>query len=124
MWINKVEIDSLRTGEIRCLERTSNYKAIQYPDVGRFFLLLQPPVNQTLKISSKKASAPSASQHEGLKGHGNEPNFPNFLHKSLWPRSLTLHFEPFRFWLRIRGDIRIRKMTPRIGESGSRQDCL
>ncbi len=29
-----------------------------------------------------------------LKGHGNEPNFPRFLHKSLWPRSLTLHFEP------------------------------
>ncbi len=30
-----------------------------------------------------------------LKGHGNEPNFPSFLHKSLWPRSPTLHFEPF-----------------------------
>jgi hypothetical protein len=28
-----------------------------------------------------------------LKGHGNEPNFPRFLHKSLWPRSLTqLHY--------------------------------
>jgi hypothetical protein len=53
-----------------------------------------------------------------LKGHGNEPNFLSFLHKSLWPRSLTLHFEPFRFWLRIRGDIRIRKTTPRIGDSG------
>jgi hypothetical protein len=59
-----------------------------------------------------------------LKGHGNEPNFPRFLHKSLWPRSLTLHFEPFRYWLRIRGDICIHKTTPRIGESGSRQDCL
>ncbi len=46
-----------------------------------------------------------------LKGHGNEPVFPMFLH---------LHFEPFRFWLRIR----IRKTTPRIGESGSRPDCL
>jgi hypothetical protein len=53
-----------------------------------------------------------------LKGHGNEPNFPSFLHKSRWPRSLTLHFEPFRFWLRIRGDIRIRKTTPRISDSG------
>jgi hypothetical protein len=42
-----------------------------------------------------------------LKGHGNEPNFPSFLHKSLWPRSLALHFALFRFWLRIRGDIRI-----------------
>ncbi len=36
-------------------------------------------------------------------------------------RSLTLPFEPFRFWLRIRGDIRNRKTTPRIGESGSRR---
>jgi hypothetical protein len=39
-----------------------------------------------------------------LKGHGNEPVFPMFLHKSLWPRSLTLPFKPFRFWLRIIGD--------------------
>jgi hypothetical protein len=45
-----------------------------------------------------------------LKEHGNEPNFPRFLHKSHWPRSL--HFEPFRFWLQIRGDIHIRKTTP------------
>ncbi len=42
-----------------------------------------------------------------LKGHGNEPVFPMFLHKSLWPRSLTLPFKPFRFWLRILGDISI-----------------
>jgi hypothetical protein len=33
-----------------------------------------------------------------------------------------LPFEPFRFWLRIRGDIRNRKSTPRLGESGSRYD--
>ncbi len=77
MWINTVEIDSLCIGEIRCLERTSNYKAIQSPDVGRFFLLLQPPVNQTLKISSKKASVPSASQQEGLKGLSYEIDFKN-----------------------------------------------
>ncbi len=32
-------------------------------------------------------------------------------------RSLTLPFEPVRFWLRIRGDIRNRKTTPRLGES-------
>jgi hypothetical protein len=30
-------------------------------------------------------------------------------------------FEPFRFWLRIRGDIRNRKTTPRHAESGSRR---
>jgi hypothetical protein len=43
-----------------------------------------------------------------------------FLHKSLWPRSLTLPFEPFRFLLRILGDIHIRKSTPRMGESSTR----
>ncbi len=59
-----------------------------------------------------------------LKGHGNEPVFPMCLHKSLWPRSLTLPFKPFRFWLQILRDIRIRKSTPRIGESGSRQGFL
>jgi len=32
-----------------------------------------------------------------------------------------LHFEPFRFWLRIRGDIRNRKTTPRLGKPGSRR---
>ncbi len=64
--------------------------------------------------------------------HGNEVDFPRFLHKSVQHRSLTLHFEPFRFWLRIRGDIRIRKSTPRyhrygesptlrIGDRGSRR---
>ena len=47
-----------------------------------------------------------------------------FLHKPVRHGSLTLPFEPFRFWLRILGDIRNQKMTPRIGESGSRQDCL
>ncbi len=49
-------------------------------------------------------------------------SFLYVLHKSLWPRSLTLPFKPFRFWLRILGDIRFRKSTPRIGESGNRQD--
>jgi hypothetical protein len=54
-----------------------------------------------------------------LKGHGNEADFPRFVHKSFWHWSLTLHFEPFRFLLRIRGDIRNRKTTRRLGESGS-----
>jgi hypothetical protein len=47
-----------------------------------------------------------------LKGHGNEADFLGFLHKLDPHRSLTLPFEPFRFWLRIRGDIRNRKKTP------------
>jgi hypothetical protein len=38
-----------------------------------------------------------------LKGHGNEADFLGFLHKLNPHRSLTLPFEPFRFWLRIRG---------------------
>jgi hypothetical protein len=47
-----------------------------------------------------------------LKGHGNEADFIGFLHKLFPHRSLTLPFEPFLFWLRIRADIRNRKATP------------
>jgi hypothetical protein len=62
-----------------------------------------------------------------LKGHGNETDFLGFLQKLVPHRSLTLLFEPFRFWLRIGGDIRNRKttrlvgesVTPRLGEPGS-----
>ncbi len=59
-----------------------------------------------------------------LKGHGNEGDFLGLLHKSVPHETFTLPFEPFRFWLRIRGDIRNRKTTPRLAESGSRQDFL
>jgi hypothetical protein len=45
--------------------------------------------------------------------------FLGFLQKLVPHRSLTLHFKPFRFWLRIHGDIRNRKMTPRLGESAT-----
>jgi hypothetical protein len=55
-----------------------------------------------------------------LKGHGNEADFLGFLQRLDPHRSLTLPFEPFRFWLRIRGDIRNRKTTLRPAESGSR----
>ncbi len=55
-----------------------------------------------------------------LKGQGNEADFLGFLQKLGPHRSLTLPFEPFRFWLRIRGDIRNRKTTPRLIESASR----
>ncbi len=41
-------------------------------------------------------------QRSTLKGHGNEPVFSMFWHKSRWPRSLTLLFK-----LLILGDIRI-----------------
>ncbi len=54
-----------------------------------------------------------------LKGHGNEADFLGFLKKLGPHRSLTLPFEPFRFWLRIRGVIRNLKTTPRLAVSGS-----
>jgi hypothetical protein len=57
-----------------------------------------------------------------LKGHSNEADFLGFLQKLVPHRSLTLPFEPFRFWLRIRGDIRNRKTTPRLTESAF--ECL
>jgi hypothetical protein len=47
-----------------------------------------------------------------FKGHGNEMNFLGFLQKLVPYESPKLHFELFRFWLRIRGDICIRKTTP------------
>ncbi len=42
-----------------------------------------------------------------FKGHGNEADFLGFLQKLVPHESLTLPFEPFRFLLRIRGDIHI-----------------
>ncbi len=44
-----------------------------------------------------------------LKGHGNEADFLDVLQKLVPLRSLTLHFETFRFWLWIRGDIHNHK---------------
>jgi hypothetical protein len=60
--------------------------------------------------------------HDSLpfKGIGYEADFPRFLHKLVRHRSLTLPSELFRFDIRIRGDIRIQKSTPRLIESGSR----
>ncbi len=49
------------------------------------------------------------SSQTNLRGHGNEADFLRFLHISVRHRFLTLHFEPFRFWLWICGDIRNRK---------------
>ncbi len=53
-----------------------------------------------------------------LKRHGNEADFLGFLQKLVPHESLTLPFEPFRFLLRIRGDIHIRKTTPRYHRYG------
>ncbi len=53
----------------------------------------------------------NTGQHTGyiLKGHGNEADFLGFLQKLVPHRSLTLPFELFHFWLRIRRDIRNQK---------------
>jgi hypothetical protein len=72
----------------------------------------------------KKTRSRKSRDTVPLKGHGNEADFLGFLQKSVRRRFLTLHFEPFQFGLRIRGDIRNRKTTPRLAESGSQQECL
>jgi hypothetical protein len=77
------------------------------------------PIHRLLSFSTSKSIL--VLDPLSLKGHGNEPDFPRFLHKSVRHRSHKLHFEPFRFWLRILGDIRIRKSTPRLNDTGSRR---
>jgi hypothetical protein len=67
---------------------------------------LHSPTSQLCLI----ASSLSSSLH--VKGHGNEADFLGFSHKSVPHESLTLPFEPFRFLLRIGGDIRNRQTTP------------
>ncbi len=59
-----------------------------------------------------------------LKGHVNEADFLGFFLKLVPHRSLTLPFKLFRFWLQIRGDIRNRKTTPRLGDSPTRVEWL
>jgi hypothetical protein len=76
-------------------------------------------------VSRQKCTGTAGNDfRHNLKGHGNEADFLGFLQKSVRHRFLTLNFEPFRFGLRIRGDIHNRKTTPRLAESGSRQECL
>jgi hypothetical protein len=105
---------------------SSNYKisffsvlwftfAFLVPDIKTRWILMQSDsrslsnpncVSVTICTGTVPVLVPVWSGKERL---GNEPVFSMFLHKSLWPRSLTLPFKPFRFWLRILGDIRIRK---------------
>ncbi len=47
-----------------------------------------------------------------LKGHGNEADFLGFLKKLVSHRSLTLPFEPFRFWLQFAEIFIIEKRLP------------
>ncbi len=67
-----------------------------------------------------------------LKGTWQWGGFSGVLQKVVPHKSLTLLFRPIRFWLRILGDIHIRKTTPRyhrsresqtlrIGDTGSRR---
>jgi hypothetical protein len=62
--------------------------------------------NRPVKANESRNRNSDAASGTILKGHGNEPNFPRFLHKSVGHGSVTLPFEPFRLLLRIRGDIR------------------
>ncbi len=55
-----------------------------------------------------------------LKEHGNEADFLGVLQKLVPQRSLTVPFEPFRFWLRIRWDIHNQKTTPRLSDTTNR----
>jgi hypothetical protein len=90
------------------------------PHLQQALRVSQAPGRYTLQDRAQQR--PAAEQCKSfLKGHGYEPVFPMFLHKPVRHGSLTLIGEPFLFWLRILGDIRNRKTTPRIGESGSRQ---
>ncbi len=54
----------------------------------------------------------SVASHR-IKGTWQWGGFSVFLQKLVPHESFTLPFEPFRFWLRICGDIHIRKTTPR-----------
>ena len=85
-------------------------------------LVTMGPLSALKILSTKALTLITICLH--LKGHGNEADFLGLLQKSVRRRFLTLHFEPFQFGLRIRGDIRNRKTTPRLAESGSRQECL
>ncbi len=53
-----------------------------------------------------------------LKGHGNEADFLGFLQKLVPHRSLTLHFEPFRFGFEFAEIFLIEK---RLHNSASRR---
>jgi hypothetical protein len=73
-------------------------------------VILDPDSTRALNVESYQSEFKTLL----LKGHGNEADFLGFLQKSVRHRFLTLHFEPFRFGLRIRGDICNRKTTPRL----------
>jgi hypothetical protein len=86
-------------------------------EIWNFLNLLYSRYSRYSKYSHEKLS---------LKGNGNETDFLGFLQNLVPHESLTLPFDPFRFWLRIRGDIRNRKTTPRLTELGSQkfQHCI
>ncbi len=76
---------------------------------------------RTIKEISNNKTNDKQTSTIWLKGHGNEADFLEFLQKLVPHRSLTLPYQPFRFWLRNRGDIRNRKTTSRLGDSASRR---
>ncbi len=109
------------------------HKGVADPDPDAIYYKLWP---EWLEVSEQRELKAYNGQVVNitrlLKGHGNEADFLGFLQKLVPHESLILPFGPFRFWLRIRGDIRVRNTTPRyhrygesptpcIVESGSRR---
>jgi hypothetical protein len=74
-------------------------------------------VNEALALFFHEICRKNEKVANCLKGHGNEADFLGFCRN--W--SLTLPFQSFRFWLRIHGNIRNLKTTPRLGESATLQ---
>jgi hypothetical protein len=130
----------IRTFLSYTLEYRSEYYPWRYWTCTRRFLselkASITKVNTTIDILYVAGKYQCVMLQYRLKGHGNEADFLGFWQKLVPQRSLTLPVEPFRFWLRIRGDIRNRKndspnwanrrvgdsATLRLGESGF--ECL
>ncbi len=80
------------------------------------------PMSRIMDKSRQKTATNFNIAQNVLKGHGNEADFLGVLQKLVPHWYFTLPFEPFRFWLRIRRDIRNQKTTPRLAESAF--ECL
>ncbi len=87
-------------------------------------LVLQAPGIISFRFLQKNSKNKFNACVPSFKGTWQWADFLGFLQKLVPHESLTLHFEPFRFSLRIQGDISNWKTNSRLAESGSQQDCL
>jgi len=95
---------------VRCasLDLQVNVNFLRFASIFKFFninMFASLRKNIIIEAFNRFASLRFASISKPLKGHGNEPDFPTFLHKPVQHGSLTIPIEPFRFWLGILGDI-------------------